>query len=83
MLQESPLNIYLDVDSIFHVLTGFCNTLKWIIKKASENIEAASGIFGRFWEDFDIFLDGLENIIGFWSYLRVLGIIFQDFDSFL
>ena len=54
-----------------------------MIKTAFENIKAASDIFGRFWEDFDIFLDGLENIIGFWSYLRVLGRIFQAFDSFL
>ena len=66
MLHESPLNIYLDVDSIFHVLKDFFNTLKWMIKTAFENIKAASDIFGKFWEDFDIFLDGLANLIGFW-----------------
>ena len=48
MLHESPLNIYLDVDSIFHVLTGFLNTLKWMIKTSFDNIKAASDIFGKF-----------------------------------
>ena len=54
MLQDSPLNIYLDSDSLSYFLTGFCSTLKGMIKTASENIKAASDTF--FWDVFEMIL---------------------------